>query len=90
MVTVRGGGAMANPNFGTSIATATTVDPALQSGWGKRENNWEFTAGVQHELTQSMSVELSYFRRWYGNFQVADDLAHKASDTWKLPYQRRK
>ena len=32
-----------------------------------RENNWEFSTAVQHELFPRVSAELGYFRRWYGN-----------------------
>ena len=34
--------------FGTVVPA--TYDPDVLAGWGKRFSNWEFTAGVQHEL----------------------------------------
>ena len=66
-------GTMSNTNFGTNVSNGVTVDPKLASGWGKREFNWEASAGIQHQIAQGMSIEMSYFRRWYGNFQVTDD-----------------
>jgi hypothetical protein len=68
------------PLFGSSQATFTTYDPDLMTGWGKRGNNWEFTAGVQHELLPRMSVDFRYGRRWYGNFRAMDDLSVTPAD----------
>ncbi len=72
-------GAITDPTFGT-IIPGTTYDPNLLTGWGKRQYNWEFSAGVQHELAARTSVEISYFRRWYGNFQTMDSRAYSPSD----------
>ena len=57
---------MANPNFGKAVG-ATVYDPNTLRGWGVREFNWEFTTSVQHEILPRVSVDLGYFRRWYGN-----------------------
>ena len=40
----------------------------------------QLTDAVQQEVFRRMSVELSYFRRAYGNFNVVDDRARSASD----------
>jgi len=79
-------GGLVNRAFGTPLPGAT-FDPDLMSGWGKRENNWEFSAGVQREIVARTSLDVSYFRRWYGNFQVTDNLALAPSDfdTFGLP-----
>ena len=66
--------AISNRNFGNPIP-GSTYDPDLMHGWGRRNYNWEFSTGVQHQLLSSMSVDVSYFRRWYGNFVVTDDLS---------------
>jgi hypothetical protein len=72
-------GPMANRNFGTVVPGAT-YDPLAIHGWGKRGFNWEFSAGVQHEVIPRVSVDAGYFRRWYGNFFVTDDRAIGPSD----------
>ena len=72
-------GPMANVAFGT-VASGATYDPDLLRGWNKRGSNWEFAAGVQHELMPRVAIDVGYFRRWFGNFVVTDNLAVSASD----------
>ena len=38
------------------------------SGWGKREYDWQFGLGIQQEVLPRVSVEVTYNRRWFGNF----------------------
>ena len=78
-------GALTNANFGRPVPAAT-YDPDLMRGWGRRNNNWEFSAGVQHQVLSTLSVDVSYFRRWYGNFVVTDDrtLAPEDFDTFSI------
>jgi hypothetical protein len=66
--------AMANQNFGKATGGAV-YDPAILKGWGVRGYNWEFSAGVQQEVLPRVSAEVSFFRRWYGNFFVTDNRA---------------
>jgi hypothetical protein len=42
--------------------------------------SWQFSGSVQQQVADRMSVELSYFRRAYGNFNVVDDRARAAGD----------
>ena len=72
-------GPMANRNFGTNVP-GDLYDDDLLFGWGKRGFNWEFSAGVQHELLTGLSLDVGYFRRIYGNFQVEDNILLTAAD----------
>ena len=72
-------GPLSNSAFG-SLRAATSYDEDVLSGWGKRMYSWQFSASVQQELMERMSVELSFFRRTFGNFVVTDDRARSASD----------
>ena len=67
-------GALSNENFGT-VVTNLTYDADTLTGWGKRNFNWEVSVGVQRELLPRVSADITYFRRWYGNFVLVDDLA---------------
>ena len=71
--------AMANPAFGTLTPSAVR-DLELRTGWGKRSYNWEFSAGVQREIFPRVSVDVGFFRRWYGNFAATDDLSLSPAD----------
>jgi hypothetical protein len=72
--------------FGTQVPS-TAYDPNVLAGWGKRGYNWEFSTGVQHELTTRVGFEVSYFRRIYGNFLVTDNRATQSTDytTYSIP-----
>jgi hypothetical protein len=65
--------------FGSNRPGAS-FDPDLLTGWGNRNYNWEFSTGVQHEVLPRVAVDVGYFRRWFGNFRVTDNVALAASD----------
>jgi Carboxypeptidase regulatory-like domain len=58
------------PNFGSTVVS-TRYDPSALSN---RIYNWELSAQVQQEVAPRVSVNLGYFRRWYGNLRVTDNL----------------
>jgi hypothetical protein len=68
-----------NINFGTTVPTVF-YDPKWADGYEVRPADWEFTAGVQHELMPRVSVNATFVRRSYVNFAVTDNLAVAASD----------
>ena len=72
-------GPLSNENFGT-VVTNLSYDKGMLTGWGKRNFNWEVSAGVQRELLPRVSADVTYFRRWYGNFVLVDDLAVGPND----------
>jgi len=63
----------ATPNFGKNVATTTTTDPAILSGWGARGYNWEYTISAQHELMPRVSIAGGWFLRQFGNQTVTVD-----------------
>ena len=62
------------PDFGSS-RPGTVYDRSIMEGWGVRPWNWEFSAGIQHEIVPRLSVSVGYFRRVNGNFHVTDNEA---------------
>jgi hypothetical protein len=77
-------GALSNPLFGANnsvdVLNALTWDEDARTGWNKRGYNWEFATGIQQEIFPRISLDVGFFRRWYGNFQVIDNLALSSSD----------
>jgi hypothetical protein len=73
-------GALSDRNFGQNNPNSTQIDPEVAAGWGKRGYNWEFSAGVQQELMPRLSMDVAYFRRWYGNHLVTDNTLTAAAD----------
>ncbi len=72
-------GVSQNRNFGLEIIPYN-FDPDYAFGFGVRPYNWETSISLQHELLPRVSVNLAYYRRWYGNFQVNDNLLVAPSD----------
>jgi hypothetical protein len=50
------------------------------TGFGNRGYNWQGSVLLQHELRAGLSVNAAYYRTWYGNFTVTDNLAIGPSD----------
>lgn len=72
-------GTVSNLGFGQPTSVVA-FDEDTRFGWGTREYNWEYSTGIQHELTPRVGIDVGYFRRWYGNFRVTDNLATTAAD----------
>jgi hypothetical protein len=53
----------------------TQVNPDTLRGWGTRPYDWKFGVAVQQEILPRISLEVSYNRRWFGNFFYTDNLA---------------
>jgi Carboxypeptidase regulatory-like domain len=67
-------GPLANTLFATGAST-TTPNPAIFNGYGVRPYDWQFVASIQHQLKPGLAVFAGYYRTWYGNFTVTDNLA---------------
>ena len=65
-------GIVSDLRFGQAIPT-TNNDPETKAGWFKRPYNWEFSAGVQQQLSPRVGLDVSYFRRLFGNFTATDN-----------------
>ena len=72
-------GPWSNLNWGASVAT-TRVNPAVLEGWGVRNADWQFGAGIQHEILPRMSIDVSYNRRSWSNFFTTHNAALTAAD----------
>lgn len=73
-------GRLANLNFGSATSNPTQFDPVVDGGWGNRGYSWELSTSVQHHLMQGMGVELGYYRRWWGNQTVTQNLLTTPAD----------
>jgi hypothetical protein len=63
-----------NSNFGNPLVT-TRVNPDVQHGWGIRPYDGQFGVAVQQQVVPGVAVDISYNRRWWGNFFYTDNLA---------------
>jgi hypothetical protein len=66
-------------NFGT-LNSVAQFDEATRFGWNNRLYNWEFSTSVQHEIVPRVAIDVGYFRRWFGNFQVTQVRGRTAAD----------
>jgi hypothetical protein len=73
-------GRLSDLNFGQNNPGATRYDPEYLEGFGARGYNWETSAAVQHELLRGLSLNVGYFRRWFGNELVTDNEAVTPAD----------
>jgi hypothetical protein len=72
-------GPLSNNLFGTVVINRRYSDDVL-TGWGVRPYNWTGTVSIQHELLPNVGLTADYYRRWYGNFQVTDNLRVSPQD----------
>ncbi len=63
-----------NSNFGNRFVTVR-VNPDVQHGWGIRPYDWQFGVAVQQQIAPRVALDVSYNRRWWGNFFFTDNLA---------------
>jgi hypothetical protein len=73
-------GRFSNADFGKPNVRATNYDEQVLHGVGKRGYNWETSAVLQRQLPAGVSLALGYYRRWYGNFTLTDNLAVTPAD----------
>ena len=72
-------GVVSNTSFGQNVLT-NNFDPAILNGWGVRPSDWTLDVSMQRQILPRASATLSYSRRWFHGFTVADNLALQPSD----------
>lgn len=72
-------GPLQNQNFGSPVVTTRYSDDVLR-GFGVRPYNWDVGAEVQRQIGSSMSATAGYYRNWYDNFRVTDNLEVAPAD----------
>jgi hypothetical protein len=72
-------GRMSDVLFGQTKLT-TTADPETLTGWQHRPFNWQASASIEHQLANGVAVSVGYYRTWFGNFTVTDNLSVTPAD----------
>src|SRR5215510_11783704 len=73
-------GPLSDTAFGQVRQATTRYADDVVRGFGVRPYNWQTSFQVQHELMPGLAVNVGYFRTWYGNFTVTDNLAIAPAD----------
>jgi hypothetical protein len=66
-------GPSTNLNFGEPEVT-DRYDDRFAFGVNRRPFNWETSVSIEHEVVPKVVTNVALFRRWFGNFQVLDNL----------------
>jgi hypothetical protein len=66
-------------NFGRNVLT-NSYAPEILRGWGVRPSDWNVVASIQQQLGARSSVDVTYRRRSFDGFTVADNLSLQAAD----------
>ncbi len=73
-------GPWSDRNFGQSVVLTSHNADDSNIGFQQQDYNWQGSASIQHELRPGLGVNVGYFRTWYGNFIVTDNLAVTPAD----------
>ncbi len=72
-------GVLSNTSFGTNVLT-NNFDPAALDGWGVRPSDWNVALSLQQQIGARSSIDVTYNRRWFHGYFVADNLALEPAD----------
>jgi hypothetical protein len=72
-------GPWSDRGFGQVRAGTRFAEDAI-TGFNTQQYNWQTSVSVQQQLRPGMALNVGYFRTWYGNFLVTDNLATTAAD----------
>ncbi|MEP7305784.1 MAG: carboxypeptidase regulatory-like domain-containing protein [Acidobacteriota bacterium] len=67
-------------NNWASFNQTTTVNPAVLTGRGVRNQDWQYGVSVQQQLAPQVGLEVSYNRRVWSNFFLTHNRALTAAD----------
>jgi hypothetical protein len=56
------------------VAYCDAYGESMLEGWGRRQSEWQFGIGIQHEILPRLSAEFVYNRRSYFNLTTSDQL----------------
>jgi hypothetical protein len=73
-------GPSTNLNFGKTIPSTTTMDPATLNGFNARTSTVEWQAAVQHQLSSRVSVSGDYYFRYLGNQLATNNTLVRPAD----------
>ena len=73
-------GPLSDSAFGQVRQPTTRYADDVLHGYGVRPFNWQGSVQLQHELRPGVALNVGYFRTWYGNFIVTDNLAITPAD----------
>ena len=73
-------GAISDQNFGRLNPNATRYADDAIRGFGNRDFLWDIATEVQQQLGSHVSLTAGYYRNWYGNFLVTDNLEVTPAD----------
>lgn len=65
--------------YSQSNASSVSYANDVTHGWETRPNDWMLSASVEHEITNGIALNFSYYRTWFGNQQVAQNTAIPAN-----------
>ena len=71
--------AMNNANLGKEVFDRT-YDPNFVEGFGVRPYSWSLGVSVQQEVMPRVSVNVGYFRNWWGNWYTVDNRTNALAD----------
>jgi hypothetical protein len=72
-------GVLSNTQFGTPVLT-NNFDPRILQGWSVRPADWNLGVSFQQRILSQSAVDVTYSRRWFRGFFVADNLLLGPSD----------
>jgi hypothetical protein len=72
-------GVVSNTSFGKNVLT-NNFDPSVLNGWGVRPSDWEVAVSFEQQIRSRSSVAVTYTRRTFEGFSVADNRALQPPD----------